>query len=181
MTIYIGIDPGVSEKNPGAIAVLNGASNSVDVFDIPAFDGGIGERTSREIDIKQLIQQLSFLWVATGNGIEVVSTIERTSAFTSNKTTVFSQGEQLGVLKAVMEFFHINPYLIRPSDWKKHFELTGKDKTKNDSLNLGRKLFPAMEKELSLASNHGRAEALLLMEYGRFLHLQKAGDNTHAA
>lgn len=70
---------------------------------------------------------------------------------------------------------------VTPSVWKKYFGLTGvkgetKTQKKHRSIELAKKLFPSVAGELT-ASKDGRAEALLIAEYGRQQYEKENNNN----
>lgn len=70
---------------------------------------------------------------------------------------------------------------VPPQTWKKYFGLTGvkgetKTQKKHRSIELAKKLFPSVVGELT-ASKDGRAEALLIAEYGRQQYEKENNNN----
>ena len=70
---------------------------------------------------------------------------------------------------------------VSPQTWKKFYGLTGKKgdtktQKKHRSIELAKKLFPSVAGELT-ASKDGRAEALLIAEYGRQQYEKENNNN----
>lgn len=150
-TYYVGIDSGAK----GAIAFLNsdGSYNSVtDMPDLKGFIEGFRNGT----------------WDSDGDNfvvaIESVHPLPGQSCMAS-----FSYGGNFLLAKALGMVYNIDPVMISPQAWKKHYGLKrDKDETKahykGRSVELARELFPAA-KDLLMLSKDGRAEALLIAKY----------------
>jgi crossover junction endodeoxyribonuclease RuvC len=54
---------------------------------------------------------------------------------------------------------------VQPQAWKKLFGLNGADK--KDSLDVARRLYPALGADLARVKDHNRSEALLLAHFGQ--------------
>jgi crossover junction endodeoxyribonuclease RuvC len=151
MTLTIGIDPGLS----GAIAVLDQAGELVSVSDLP------------------IIRDKSLAWV-DGDALQVMlknalsgrpcrAYVERVGSMPGQGVASSFQfgcgfGSILGVLQATL----ISMVLVTPQTWKRSYGL-GNDK--HASLHKARLMWPRAD--LRLAKHEGRAEALLIAEYGR--------------
>lgn len=82
---------------------------------------------------------------------------------------VFTYGMGYGKIKAVLEILEIPYQEVRPAIWKKEFSLIKKDKAA--SVKVAQQLFPNIEFYTERGRMlDGRAEALLLAEYGRRKH-----------
>jgi len=78
-------------------------------------------------------------------------------------TSMFNMGYGLGALHAIFTCLYIRTVRVRPQAWKKEFGLIKKEK--GDSIRVAQELFPLAD--ITLKKHHGRAEALLMAEYGR--------------
>ena len=152
MRSFLGIDPG----QKGGIAIIFPRKTTItqtSVIDMPTI--------GKEIDVKAVIELLE-------NTIDPVVIIEIQKAFpkqgaTSGFTNGFNYGLLLGALKALGKVKIIR---VLPGDWKREM-LRGLNKNdKALSIARARELFPKMDIP---KSKDGRAEALLLAEYGRRL------------
>jgi crossover junction endodeoxyribonuclease RuvC len=73
----------------------------------------------------------------------------------------YGKGIWMGILSA----FNIEPTLVSPQRWKKHFGLLGEDK---DAARIkALQLYPALMPMLKLKKHGDRADAMLIMLYGR--------------
>lgn len=147
MTVYIGIDPG----RTGAIARIN--STLCDhVMDCPIDGLGIARELSA--------------YRTAGPFPNTTVILERAQAMPKQGVvSMFNYGVSYGVYLGILQAFGIRYVEIRPQVWKVEFGLIGK--SKDASIVAARKLFPALGQEICLKKHHGRAESLLLAEYGR--------------
>lgn len=82
-------------------------------------------------------------------------------------TSCFSFGESFGWLQGVLDAMKIPYELVRPQKWKKVFSCTS---DKNTSIAVAQRLFPGVDLRRTPRCHKphdGKAEALLLAEYGR--------------
>ncbi|MEA3272439.1 MAG: hypothetical protein U9P90_02120 [Patescibacteria group bacterium] len=139
---YIGIDPGVT----GAIAVLSD-DQAMQVFDF------------QRDNPRRLLQIYK--------GLNTPNTI----ACIENIITIPGAGreklyESFYQHKFCLDYFGIQHKTVYPLTWKKEFNLSKKNKTKEDSYNLALSLFDNSSKFLrAKTKDHNRAEALLIAKY----------------
>lgn len=151
MTIFCGIDPG----RLGAIALI--------------------KDTGEVISVDDLNSQYKFFASTLSIAPEpIIATVEDVcgrpgQSCTANTTFM----KHAGKAELVAELISDEPVqLVKPIVWKKHFGLItrglSKTEKKHLSIDLAKKLFPSVADDLIL-SKDGRAEALLIAEYGRQL------------
>ncbi len=148
MTVYIGIDPGVS----GAIAYMwDGVAQ---VVSTPTLKAGKAGKDYNRQSMKEMLGAIS-------RGRDAQAVIERQQFRPADgKGQVFKTGYGFGVWMGLMADLPVE--VVSPQKWKKFF---GLDKGKDASLRKALDLFP----EQDIGKNHNKAEALLLMEYARRL------------
>jgi hypothetical protein len=147
MTI-IGIDPGKT----GAVAVLweGGAS---DVIDMPP--SPVGLRAELGIEDQPLSPSPRF-----------VAYVEKQQAMPKQGvSSTFKIGQSYGEILGVFGALSIRVVTVTPVKWKTAMGLRGKDKDASRALAM--RLFPQLAGELQRKKDHGRAEALLIAEWGR--------------
>ncbi len=76
--------------------------------------------------------------------------------------SAFQFGVGFGSVLSVLQALHISLEFVTPAVWKRAYGLS---RDKHASLFKARLMFPTAE--LNLAKHDGRAEALLIAEYGR--------------
>ena len=154
---YLGIDPG----KLGAVALIDKYGNCIRLFDLPYL---------KTLDLNQLN---IFLEDFIGDNVFVI--IEEPRVVSAKLMKSDGKGFNIGLGQVrttflnygkLIAFFELSGFKIKeisPQAWKNKFNL---DSDKKKSIELARKLFPDQIHKLML-SKDGRAEALLIAEYGR--------------
>jgi len=141
VTAILGIDPGAT----GAIAHFHDSQYGYDVYDMPPNPADLAELIGRFGDV-----EMAYLEKAQAMPKQGV-------------TSMFNYGVGYGTIIGVLAARSIPYTLVTPAVWKRALGLTGKPK--DASRALARSWFP--HAPLSRAKDHGRAEAMLLAEWGR--------------
>ena len=141
--IIIGIDPGIS----GAISILENKKqiNSAQVTNI------IKERLK---DGKEVIVVVEHVNAMPGQGV----------------TSMFNFGQSFGVIKGICAALGLPIYFVRPSKWKKHFNLikTNKDASRTKVIEA----YPEISSKLHRKKDSNRADAILIALYFNDTQLQ---------
>ena len=154
MTITVGIDPGVS----GAIATLD-QSGAIEVHDMPVAIVGKA-RKRREVLEGQLADILRRYPGA-------VCWIEQVGAMPGQGvSSMFLFGACYGICRGVAAGLGLRVELVTPQAWKRYHGLLGTDK--DAARAVASRLFPGAS--LARMKDGGRADALLIAEYGRVRH-----------
>lgn len=174
-TIVIGIDPGVH----GAIGVI--APNGSFVYDMPTYKKGKRLRTcdatlSEELDSLREKHLRPFETIAQCE-IKIHAFVELVHSMPGQGVaSMFSFGESFGIIRGVLAALDIPYELVTPQSWKRAMGVPRGDK--KGSVSVAIRLFPKLTRDLtwekrggtSPAENlTGRADALLIAEYGRRL------------
>lgn len=194
--IYMGVDPGASKSNPGAIAALQG-DDVIGVYDIPVMDycgktvidavefwkiltllrnGGDEEPevgTPRS-PIFCVLEHTEARGRFGGKGARDPGPDEKVYAGDSAQTA-FSMGDSRGTLRSLILLMgelsgtRVQLETPRPVTWKPKMGVTADKAT---SIARARLLFPQVNliPPRCRTPRSGMAEALLLAEYGRRLH-----------
>jgi crossover junction endodeoxyribonuclease RuvC len=149
--IYIGIDPGLG----GAIALI--VNGTACVFDTPTATDGVKRR--------YLLGSMRDI-LAQGDSpkhacIEAVHAMKGQGV-----TSMFSFGEGYGIWKGLLSGLGIPFETVTPQRWQKEL-MDGRPKTKGASRIRAQELFPYLSHTLQRIKDDGRADALLIAEYGR--------------
>jgi crossover junction endodeoxyribonuclease RuvC len=157
-TTYIGVDPGLS----GAIAFLRGGEAWVE--DMPVGRYSDTGKVKNAVDLAGVKVLLKAQYDALSMDRPVLRLyLERVSAMPGQGVaSMFSLGMSYWGVAGVAAALEIPVALVTPQEWKKHFRL-GKDK--DQARMLAARMFPGID--LHRQKDHGRAEALLIAEYGR--------------
>ena len=159
--IYIGVDPGLS----GAISFLMG--NEAYVFDTPVMDVGNEDKVKRRYDIPAMVMLVKqYMDDAPYNNLVVLELVH--SMPKQGVASSFSFGEGLGIWKGIIHTLELPLEMPSPQRWKKEM-LADQGKDKSASRYKAIALFPQVASQLNRVKDDGRAEALLMAEYGRRL------------
>lgn len=152
MTIFVGIDPGLS----GAIARLDASSGEVRIEDVPTFEIKRNGKAKREIDYHSLARILDDMTKEPGTRI----VIEGVGAMPGQGvSSVFAFGKAFGVLIGVSAATFCPIEFVSPAKWKREMGVTA---SKDGSRAKASMLFPRYSELWRLAKNADRAEALLI-------------------
>jgi crossover junction endodeoxyribonuclease RuvC len=160
--IYIGIDPGLS----GAVAVLDDQGGICDpfVFDTPTVLVE-GEKTKR----KYLVPAMAALLRPYSRNPYALAVLENVHSMPKQGVaSSFCFGEGKGMWEGILAALEIPTELVSPQRWKKEI-MADQGKEKSAARFKAMSLFPSLADQLKLVKHDGRAEALLMAEYGRRL------------
>mgnify|MGYP001574361091 CR=1 FL=1 len=160
--MIIGIDPGLT----GGIA-FKYADGEFDVHDMPVAAKLFGKGNQVDEDALVALMELAII----SDGI-LLAVVEQVSAMPPIKGKVrvagtvssFNFGQGFGVIRGILAGLGIKRQYIIPAIWKKHFGLIGKEK--DAARTKARELFPKTVHLLNRKKDIGRADAILIAEYG---------------
>lgn len=184
--IYIGIDPGLN----GALATIDDnyqetwmddrpsrdplspmedalfkayPTTKVSVFDTPTMEV---ESSGKVRNKYNLAAMAAMLRPYQGNP-EVLVVLENVHSMPSQGvSSSFSFGEGLGMWEGIIAAYGLPLEKPSPQRWKKEM-MADQGKDKDAARFRAIQLFPQMAEQLSRKKDDGRAEALLMAEYGR--------------
>ena len=152
--IIIGIDPGIS----GAISVVEN-KKILEVYDTPTMiDGKKNKRQINSAQVSSIIKE------RLNTGKEVVVVVEHVNAMPGQGvTSMFNFGQSFGVIKGICAALNLPIYFIRPTKWKKHFNLikTNKDASRTKVIQV----YPEISSKLSRKKDSNKADAILIARY----------------
>ncbi len=150
----IGIDPGLS----GAIAVLEN-NKVLNIFDIPVMSEG--KKNKRQLNSALLVNLLK---ENVNKEEEVAVVIEQVNAMPGQGvTSMFNFGQTFGALKGICAALELPIFFVRPSKWKKHFELI--NSSKDASRTKAIEMYPKLSKQLSKKKDVNRSDAILIARF----------------
>lgn len=156
--VFIGVDPGFS----GAVAVIEGRNGEAtfQIHDAPILD--VAGR--RQMNLTGMIDILG-QWRDRPNGVRVF--IEKVHSMPgSSARSMFVFGQGYGEWRGVAATFGYAIEAVEPARWKGRM-MDGMGKDKDAARFRAALLFPALAANFSRKQDDGRAEALLIAEYGR--------------
>ena len=152
--IIIGIDPGIS----GAISVIEN-KKILEVYDTPTMIDG--KKNKRQINSAQVTNIIKERLIERK---DIVVVVEQVNAMPGQGvTSMFNFGQSFGVIKGICAALSLPIYFVRPSKWKKHFNLikTNKDASRTKVIEA----YPEISNKLHRKKDSNRADAILIALY----------------
>ena len=152
--IIIGIDPGLN----GAIAILERKKVNC-LFDMPVM--AEGKKNKRQLNSAQLVHILKNNIKNLENSVVVVEQVNAMPG--QGVTSMFNFGQTFGAIKGVCAALGLPIYFVRPSKWKKHFELI--NSSKDASRTKAIQIYPGLSNQLSKKKDVNNSDAILIALY----------------
>ena len=152
--IIIGIDPGLS----GAIAILKN-DKVIKLIEMPVM--AEGKKNKRQLNNAQLANILREI---IENHQEISVVVEQVNAMPGQGvTSMFNFGQTFGSIKGICATLSLPIFFVRPSKWKKHFDLikTSKDASRTKAIEM----YPQLSNELSKKKDVNKSDAILIARY----------------
>ena len=144
--LTVGVDPGIS----GAIAILDAKGAAIEVYDMPVVDGLVSGRLLFRSLWERRIRRVI---------------VEKVNAMPGQGvSSMFKFGRSVGVVEGVVGALGVRFSWVAPGAWKRHHGLLRAEKEASRRLAIEK--FPCMAEKLARKKDVGRAEALLIAEYG---------------
>ena len=151
---FIGIDPGLS----GAIAILDN-NKVLNLFDMPIMSEG--KKNKRQLNSSHLVNLIK---ENIEQNEEVVVVVEQVNAMPGQGvTSMFNFGQTFGAIKGVCAALEIPIYFVRPSKWKKHFELI--NSSKDSSRTKVIEMYPKLSNQLTKKKDVNKSDAILIARF----------------
>ena len=151
----IGIDPGLS----GGIAVLDDLK-IFDMFDMPIMSEG--KKNKNQLNSAQLVNIIK-KHIVSGNTFVIV---EQVSAMPGQGvTSMFNFGQTFGSIKGICAALNLPIFYVRPTKWKKHFELINSSKDASRTKVI--EMYPSISGRLTKKKDVNKADAILIARYFR--------------
>ena len=149
-----GIDPGLS----GAIAILE-KKKVLSLFDMPVM--AEGKKNKKQLNSAQLVD------IIRENSIgddEIVVVVEQVNAMPGQGvTSMFNFGQTFGAIKGVCAALNLPIFFVRPSKWKKYFELI--NSSKDSSRTKVIEMYPSLSSQLAKKKDLNKSDAILIARY----------------
>ena len=159
----VGIDPGLS----GAIAILK-ENKVLGIFDMPVM--AEGKKNKKQLNSAQLV---NILQENIQDKEETAVVVEQVNAMPGQGvTSMFNFGQTFGAIKGVCAALELPIFFVRPSKWKKHFELI--NSSKDSSRTKVIEMYPSLSNQLSKKKDVNKSDAILI---ARFFNETRLTDN----
>ena len=154
--LIIGIDPGIS----GSICFLDNGK-ILDVIEMPIMTDG--KKNKKQVNGSQVYNEISKrIKQFEKNQIRVV--IEHVSAMPGQGvTSMFNFGQSFGILKGICNAMQLPMYFVRPTKWKKYFNLLNSEKDASRTRAI--EIFPYFSSQLSRKKDSNKADAILIASF----------------
>ena len=159
----IGIDPGLS----GAIAVLND-KKVLKIIEMPVMSEG--KKNKKQLNSAQLV---NIIKENINDNEEIAVVVEQVNAMPGQGvTSMFNFGQTFGAIKGVCAALSLPIFFVRPSKWKKYFELI--NSSKDSSRTKAIEMYPSLSSQLSRKKDVNKSDAILI---ARFYYETRLKDN----
>ena len=150
----IGIDPGLT----GAIAILED-KKVTNLLDMPVM--AEGKKNKRQLNSAQLV---NIIKENTLKEEEIVVVVEQVNAMPGQGvTSMFNFGQTFGAIKGVCAALELPIYFVRPSKWKKYFELINSSKDSSRTKTI--EMYPTLSNQLSKKKDVNKSDAILIAKF----------------
>ncbi len=154
--LIIGIDPGIS----GSICFLDNGK-ILDVIEMPIMTDG--KKNKKQVNGSQVYNEITKrIKQFEKNQIRVV--IEHVSAMPGQGvTSMFNFGQSFGILKGICTAMQLPMFFVRPTKWKKYFNLLNSEKDASRTRAI--EIFPYFSSQLSRKKDSNKADAILIASF----------------
>ena len=150
----VGIDPGLK----GAIAILQD-KKVLSITDMPVMADG--KKNKRQLNNAQLAE---ILRKNTSEGDEISIVVEQVNAMPGQGvTSMFNFGQTFGAIKGVCAALQLPIFFVRPSKWKKYFELI--NSSKDSSRTKAIEMYPYLSDQLAKKKDVNKSDAILIARF----------------
>tara|TARA_Y100001935_G_C17215462_1_gene462353 strand:- start:476 stop:970 length:495 start_codon:yes stop_codon:yes gene_type:complete len=153
----IGIDPGIS----GAICFFMDGK-IIDIIDMPTM--AEGKKNKKQVNGNQLFNEIKSRLSGINNIDETCVVVEHVTAMPGQGvTSMFNFGQSFGVIKGICSAMQLPIHFVRPTKWKKYFNLinTSKDASRTRAIEL----FPKSSDKLKRKKDSNKADSILIASY----------------
>ena len=152
----IGIDPGIS----GSICFFEGGK-IIDVIEMPTMTDG--KKNKRQVNGSQIYNEI-FKRVKKIEKDKIRVIIEHVTAMPGQGvTSMFNFGQSFGILKGICSAMQLPMYFVRPTKWKKYFNLINSEKDASRTRAI--EIFPYFSSQLSKKKDSNKADAILIASF----------------
>ena len=154
--LVIGIDPGLS----GSICFFQDGK-IIDVVEMPTMIEG--KKNKKQVNGSQIYNEiLERIKKIDKKNIKVI--IEQVSAMPGQGvTSMFNFGQSYGILKGICSAMHLPMYFVRPTKWKKYFNLINSEKDASRTKAI--EIFPYFSSQLARKKDSNKADAILIASF----------------
>ena len=150
----IGIDPGLN----GAIVIMEN-NKVLSVFDMPVMSEG--KKNKKQLNSAQLV---NIFRENMNNEEETIVVVEQVNAMPGQGvTSMFNFGQTFGAIKGVCAALNLPIFFVRPSKWKKYFELLNSSKDASRTKVI--EMYPKLSNQLTKKKDVNKSDAILIAKF----------------
>ncbi len=154
--LIIGIDPGIS----GSICFFEDGK-ILDVIEMPTMNEG--KKNKRQVNGAQIYNEITDRINKLQNQ-DVRVVVEQVSAMPGQGvTSMFNFGQSFGIIKGICSAMQLPLYFVRPTKWKKYFNLIKSEKDASRTRVI--EIFPYFSSQLSKKKDSNKADAILIASF----------------
>ena len=154
--LIIGIDPGIS----GSICFFQDGK-IIDVLEMPTMTEG--KKNKKQVNGSQIFNEISSR-IKTLDNKDIKVVVEQVSAMPGQGvTSMFNFGQSFGILKGICSAMQLPIYFVRPTKWKKYFNLINSEKDASRTRAI--EIFPYFSSHLSRKKDSNKADAILIASF----------------
>ena len=152
--MIIGVDQGITR-------IIKKIKNKkvIEVYDTPTMiDGKKNKRQVNGSQVTNIIKE------QLKNDDEIMVVVEHVNAMPGQGvTSMFNFGQSFGVIKGICAALNLPIHFVRPTKWKKHFNLikTNKEASRTKVIEI----YPEISSKLSRKKDSNKADAILIARY----------------
>ena len=149
-----GIDPGLS----GALAILD-EKKIFEVIDLPTMSDG--KKNKKQLNSAHLSKYIQSNIIDLNKSAVVVEQVNAMPG--QGVTSMFNFGQTFGAIKGVCAALGLPIFFVRPSKWKKHFELI--NSSKDSSRTKAIEMYPSLSDDLARKKDVNKSDAILIARF----------------
>ena len=154
--LIIGIDPGIS----GSICFFRDGK-ILDVIEMPVMNEG--KKNKKQVNGAQIYNEITKK-INSSPETKTRVVIEHVTAMPGQGvTSMFNFGQSFGILKGICSAMQLPVYFVRPTKWKKYFNLINSEKDASRARAI--EIFPYYSSHLSRKKDSNKADAILIASY----------------
>lgn len=154
----IGIDPGLD----GCAVLIDG--DHIAFYDTPTLNVGKGKQVRRQHSEQEMADLLRRIGADHPNAIAVLERVHSMPG--QGVRSMFTMGQGFGLWLGMLAALEIPCELVTPQRWKAAL-MDGQGREKDAARLRAMQLFPSVADQLTRKKDSGRADALLMAEWGR--------------
>ena len=123
-----------------------------------------GKKNKKQVNGNQLFNEIKSRLSGINNIDETCVVVEHVTAMPGQGvTSMFNFGQSFGVIKGICSAMQLPIHFVRPTKWKKYFNLinTSKDASRTRAIEL----FPKSSDKLKRKKDSNKADSILIASY----------------